>query len=63
VSTMRTHFERFVAGEHSPGLILIPQGLSIAGAIESILLLCEACEEAELENKICLVPSLVMYGF
>src|SRR5205085_11238718 len=63
VSTMRTHFERFVQGEHSPGLILIPQDLSIGAAIESILLLCEACETTELANKICLLPSLAMYGF
>jgi hypothetical protein len=45
------------------GLILVPQELSIGKAIENILVICEACNQDDIENKICLLPSLVMYGF
>jgi hypothetical protein len=63
VSTMPDHFREYTRRRPSPGLILIPQELSIGKAIEQILLICEACEAPDLVNRICLVPSLVMYGF
>jgi hypothetical protein len=37
--------------------------LSIGKAIESILLISEACDERDLANRVCLVPSLVTLGF
>src|ERR1700678_4133865 len=58
VSTMPDHFREYILGHVSPGLVLIPQGLGIGKAIENILLLCEACDEADLENRICLVQLL-----
>jgi len=63
VNTMPVHFREFTRRRLSPGLILIPRDLNIGAAIESILTICEACDEPDLENQICLVPSLVMYGF
>jgi len=63
VSTMPDHFREFVRENSSPGVIVIPQELSIGKAIENVLLICEACDQWDLENRVCLVPSLVMYGF
>jgi predicted nuclease of predicted toxin-antitoxin system len=63
VTTMPDHFREYTRRRVSPGVILVPQNLSIGRAIENIIVICEACGEADLENRICLVPSLVMYGF
>jgi hypothetical protein len=63
VSTMPDHFRQYTRRNISPGLILVPQELSIGKAIENILVICEACSRDDIENKICLVPSLAMYGF
>src|SRR5580658_2850177 len=63
VSTMPDHFREFVRGGRSPGLILIPQELSVGKAIENIVLISEACDDGDLVNRVCLVPGLVMFGF
>jgi hypothetical protein len=63
VGTMPGHFRDFVRQRASPGLILIPQELRIGEAIESLLLICDACEPQDLENTICLLPSLVLLRF
>jgi hypothetical protein len=63
VSTMPDHFREYTRRHVSPGLVLVPQELSIGKAIENILIICEACDEGDLENMICLVPSLAMYRF
>jgi len=63
VSSMPDHFREYVRYRGSPGLILVPQELGIGRAIESILLISEACAEHDLANRVCLVPSLVIYGF
>jgi hypothetical protein len=63
VSTMPDHFRQYTRRNISSGLILVPQELSIGKAIENILVICEACNQDDIENKICLVPGLVMYGF
>jgi hypothetical protein len=42
---------------------LVSQELNIGKAIESILLISEACGGHDLANRVCLVPSLVMHGF
>ena len=60
VSTMPNHL---VAGTTSPGVILIPQRLPIADAIDLLPLLCEAAEREDVQDHICLLPSLVIYGF
>jgi hypothetical protein len=62
VNTMELHFRSFTRGQTSPGLILIPQKrVSIGQAIDSLVLLWEVLDSADLENRICLVPSLVIY--
>ena len=62
VNTMERHFRDFTSRQTSPGLILIPQKrVSIAQAIEGLVLVWEALEAADLENRICLIPSLVIY--
>ena len=63
VSTMPDHFREYVRHHESPGVILVPQELGIGSAIEDILLISEACDERDLANRLCLVPSLVMFGF
>jgi hypothetical protein len=63
VSTMPGHLREFVRERTSPGVLVIPQELSIGKAIENLLLISEACDPRDLENRVCLVPSLVMYGF
>ncbi len=62
VTTMALHFREFAAKQTSPGLVLIPQRrMSIGQAIESLVLLWEVLEAADLENRICLFPSLAIY--
>jgi hypothetical protein len=61
VNTMAFHFREFVQRRESPGLILIPQtGMSIREAIDGLILLWEVVDSAELENRICHFPSLVI---
>ena len=62
-STMPHHLREFVRERISPGVILIPQGLSVGKAIENLLLICDGCDSQDLENRVCLTPSLAMYGF
>jgi hypothetical protein len=63
VSTMPAHLGDFVSTAASPGVIVIPQDLRVGRAIEYLLLICEACEATDLTNRVCLVPSLVIFGF
>jgi hypothetical protein len=60
-NTMVAHFCEFIAQATSPGLILIPQtGFSLGHAIDGLVLIWELMESAELQNRICLLPSLVI---
>jgi hypothetical protein len=62
VNTMAGHFQEFIQKQNSPGLILIPQiGISVGQAIESLVLLWEVLDAADLENRVCVLPSLVIY--
>lgn len=61
--TMPGHLQDFVRQRASPGVILIPQELRIREAIENLLLICDACDPQDLENRLCLLPSLVMLRF
>jgi hypothetical protein len=60
-NTMELHFSRFVGETSSPGLILVPQRLSIGLAIEGLLLIWEILGPQDLANRVCLLPSLVVY--
>ena len=62
VNTMEHHFQDFIQNQNSPGLILIPQTkVSIGPAIDGLILLWEFLDAADLENRVCVFPSLVIY--
>jgi hypothetical protein len=61
VNTMERHFREFIRKQTSPGLILIPQRrVSVGQAIEGLVFLWEVLDTADLENRVCLFPSLVV---
>ena len=57
--TMPGHFRRFTETRRSPGVLLVAQDLPIGQAVETLLLIWEASEPTEWENRLCLIPSLV----
>jgi hypothetical protein len=63
VRTMPDHFRDYAKHRLSPGVILVPRNLSVGDAIDHILIICDACDRSDMENRICLVPSLVMYSY
>jgi hypothetical protein len=54
--TMPGHFQRFVAGAKSPGVILIREGTSIAAAIEDLVLIWSASEADEWTDRLLWIP-------
>jgi hypothetical protein len=54
--TMPKHFAEFIVHTPSPGLLLIPQHLPIAAAVEDILLIWFASEVEEWVNRIRYLP-------
>ena len=63
VTTMESAFRTFIRTQKNPGLVLIPQTrVSIGQAIECLVLLWEIVTPKEMENRVCLVPSLVIYS-
>ena len=55
--TMPGHFHRFVrSGVRSPGVVLLREGISIATAIEQLLLLWAASETGEWTNRLLWIP-------
>ena len=54
--TMPGHFRRFVAGEASPGVILIRGGISVATAIEELVLIWTASEAEDWVNRLVWIP-------
>lgn len=54
--TMPAHFERFIAENPSPGVILVSRSLSIARAAEWLHLIWAASDEVELANSISFIP-------
>ena len=62
VNTMERHFRDFITIRTSPGLVLIAQErASIGQAIDGLALLWEALEGADLQNRVCLFPSMLIY--
>lgn len=57
--TMPHHFRQFTGHQLSPGVLLIRQDMPVGDAIDSLLLIWEASEADEWEDRLCLVPSLV----
>jgi hypothetical protein len=56
VRTMPRHFGQFIAGQSSPGLILVPQKLELRTAIEELLIIWLASQAEEWVNRICYLP-------
>jgi hypothetical protein len=54
--TMPRHFADFVSHNTSPGVLVVPQHLSIAVVVEDLLLIWNATEAEEWINRICFLP-------
>jgi predicted nuclease of predicted toxin-antitoxin system len=56
VRTLPDHFRHFIEQQASPGVILIPQKLSLSSAIEELLIILLASEAEEWANQIRFLP-------
>jgi hypothetical protein len=45
---------------HTPGVFLIPQDLPVGLAVDTLILVWAATDGNEWENRLCLIPSLVI---
>lgn len=54
--TMPRHFAEFITHTPSPGLLIIPQQLSIAAVVEDLLLIWSASEAVEWVNRVRYLP-------
>ena len=54
--TMPGHFGEYILTQTSSGVIVIPQHLQIAEAVENLLLIWFASEAQEWVNRICYLP-------
>jgi hypothetical protein len=54
--TMPRHFSEFITTETSSGVIIIPQYLPVASAVEDLILIWFATEAEEWINRICFFP-------
>ena len=54
--TMPRHFAEFITTETSPGLLVVPQHLTVAAVTEELLLICFATEADEWINRMSYLP-------
>ncbi len=54
--TMPRHFSEFIAKESSPGLLVVPQYLSVTAAVDDLILIWSATEAEEWANRIVFLP-------
>jgi hypothetical protein len=54
--SMPVHFSEFIAQQSSPGLIVIPQSLWIASAVDDLILIWSATEAKEWVDRITVLP-------
>jgi Domain of unknown function (DUF5615) len=54
--TMPRHFAEFIARTTSPGLLVIPQHLSVAIVVEDLRLIWSITEAAEWNNRVSFLP-------
>jgi hypothetical protein len=54
--TMPRHFAEFIATETSPGVLIIPQRLPVATAVEDLLLIWSTMDADEWKNTIRFLP-------
>ena len=56
VNTIPGHFAIFIAGQPSPGVILIPRDTTVAQAIDRLLLLWLSWTAEDIQNQIWWLP-------
>jgi Domain of unknown function (DUF5615) len=54
--TMPYHFAEFINERTSPGVIVVPQDLAVASAVEDLLLVWATSDASEWLNRICYLP-------
>ena len=54
--TMPRHFGEFIAASTSPGVLVVPQHLSVDAVVEDLLLIWGASEAEDWINRICFLP-------
>jgi hypothetical protein len=54
--TMPLHFNRYVTGAQSPGVVLLREAIPISTAIEELALIWNASEAAEWINRLVWIP-------
>lgn len=54
--TMPRHFGEFITRSASPGLVVVPQGLSVARAVEDLAVIWSASQAEEWTNRIAYLP-------
>jgi uncharacterized membrane protein len=62
--TMPEHFRaHLLAGKSSPGVLIVSQGVPLASAVDSIILIWAASQAEEWRNQIHHLPSLARHVF
>lgn len=54
--TMPRHFYQFIEKNESPGVIVVPQSLSVSAASDDLILIWSATEAEEWKNRITFLP-------
>lgn len=54
--TMPKYFSKFITRATSPGLIVIPQSLSVSKSVDDLILIWSASEAEEWVNRIAYLP-------
>ena len=54
--TMPRHFAEFITRQTSPGMIIVPQSLSVTAAADDLILIWTITEAEEWVNRICFLP-------
>lgn len=54
--TMPRHFAEFITQGTSPGLLVVPQHLSVASVVEELMLIWLATEAEEWMNRVSFLP-------
>lgn len=54
--TIPDHFGKFITSQNSPGVLIVPQKLPIATAVDDLILIWSASEAEEWMNRIHALP-------
>ena len=53
---MPWHFAEFIRSHESPGVIVVPQHLSVSTVVQDLLLIASATSPEDWTNRICYLP-------